>query len=103
MSESEVRAQPTVRNMVHQLSLNSNGSSETDSNEIREDEEITLDQADAWGFGGRGASQPPQGVCKFFQFINKNISQAGRVSSFLLGFLKGPRASRDYVFDDFRY
>ena len=70
MSESEVRAQPSVRNMVHTLSLNSNGSSETDSNEIREDEEITLDQADAWGFGGRGASQAPQGVCKFFQLPN---------------------------------
>ena len=68
MSESEVRAQPTVRNMVHQLSLNSNGSSETDSNEIREDEEITLDQADAWGFGGRGASQAPAGVCKEYDW-----------------------------------
>jgi len=60
MSESEVRAPPPVR-LVHTLSLNSNGSSETDSNEIREDEEITLDQADAWGFGGRGASQVPAG------------------------------------------
>ena len=26
----------------------------------REDKEITLDQADAWGFGGRGANQPAQ-------------------------------------------
>jgi len=83
MSESEVRAQPTVRNMVHQLSLNSNGSSETDSNEIREDEEITLDQADAWGFGGRGASQAPQGnvvsmpVERDAEFYNMNHRRRG--------------------------
>ena len=54
------------------MSLNSNGNSEsvspseTDSNEIREDEEITLDQADAWGFGGRGANQVPAGVSNSF-------------------------------------
>lgn len=40
-----------VRKLVHTLSLNSNGSSEVDSNEIREDEEITLEQAEALGFG----------------------------------------------------
>lgn len=28
----------------------------------REDKEITLDQADAWGFGGRGSNQPAQNV-----------------------------------------
>ena len=74
MSES-VRAPPPVQlvhQMSHQMSLNSNGNSEsvspseTDSNEIREDEEITLDQADAWGFGGRGANQVPAGVSNSF-------------------------------------
>ena len=72
MSESEIRAQPPVK-LVHTLSLNSNGSSETDSNEIREDEEITLDQADAWGFGGRGANQVPQ---VFFQFHNIKLTSS---------------------------
>ena len=33
MSESEIRAPPPVK-LVHTLSLNSNGSSETDSNEV---------------------------------------------------------------------
>lgn len=46
-----------VRRLVHTLSLNSNGSSEVDSNEIREDEEITLEQAKAMGFGDQEQDQ----------------------------------------------
>lgn len=48
-----------VRRLVHTLSLNSNGSSEVDSNEIREDEEITLEQAKAMGFGNDGDQEEP--------------------------------------------
>ena len=46
---SEVKS-PTPVKLINQLSLNSNGSSDVDSTEQHEDTEITLDQADAWGF-----------------------------------------------------
>ena len=47
--------------LVHtQTSLNSEGNSDNDSNELREDIEITIDQADAWGFGGRGSNATAQ-------------------------------------------
>lgn len=49
--------------LVHtQTSLNSEGNSDNDSNELREDIEITIDQADAWGFGGRGSNATAQNV-----------------------------------------
>lgn len=41
----------------------------------REDKEITLDQADAWGFGGRGSNQPAQVKMKRTEMLNPKIRE----------------------------
>ena len=59
MSASGIKP-PSCVPLVNSLSLDSNGGSDRESNDspIREDVEITLDQADAWGFGNRSTNQP---------------------------------------------
>ena len=70
---SEVKS-PTPVKLINQLSLNSNGSSEGDSTEQHEDTEITLDQADAWGFS-RPTNQSQVRKKKEFKGNLKKVNQ----------------------------